>query len=105
MLPFVVGSMPPVDADPYLTPRLAGDEDFPPRLAVVGEISEGLPAPDKSKLLYHVNKITNVNRLCIPPSMAPDILAIAYGESHPGFSCCYKIISHSWYIRGLTKLL
>lgn len=103
-LPFVVNFMPPVDTDLYLTLRLASDEDLPARLAVVGEISESLPAPDKSKLLYHVNKITNVHRLCILPSMAPDILAIAHGKSYPGFSRCYKIISRFWYIRGLTKL-
>lgn len=63
------------------------------------------PAPDKSKLLYHVNKLTGVYRLCVSPSVAPDIPAIAYGEDHPGFACCYKIISRSWFVRGLTKLL
>ena len=104
-LPFVGGSMPPADSDPYLTPRPAGDEDFSPRFADVEETPEGLPAPDKSRLLYHVNRITNVNRLYIPPSVAPDILAVVHGEGHLGFSCCYEIISRSWYIRGLTKLL
>ena len=37
--------------------------------------------------------------------MSPDILQIAYGESHSGFSRCYKIVTCFWYIQGLTKLL
>ena len=85
----------PVNTDSYLILRLADDEDLSPRLVVVKKIPEGLLAPDKSKLLYHVNKITNVYRLYIPPSVALDILAIAHREDYPGFSRCYKIISRS----------
>lgn len=62
-LPFVVGSTLLADSDPYLTPRPTGDEDLPPRFAVVIETLEGLLAPDKSRLLYYVNRITNVHRL------------------------------------------
>lgn len=94
-LPFVIGSTPPADSDPYLTPRPDGDEDLSPGLAVDRETPEGYPAPDKSRLLYHVNRITNVHRLCIPPSMAPDILAVTHGKGHPEFSRCYEIISRS----------
>ena len=36
--------------------------------------------------------------------MAPDLLAIVHGESHPGFARCHEIISCSWYIWGLTKI-
>lgn len=64
-----------------------------------------LPAPDKSKLLYHVNRVTDVYWLCIPLLVALDILGITHEEGHPGFSCCYKIIARSWFIHGLTKLL
>ena len=105
MLSFVVGSPPPADSDPYLTPRPDGNKDCSPGLAMDRETPEVLPSPDKSRLLYHVNRVTNVHRLCIPLSVALDILAIAHSEGHPGFSHCYKIISRSWYIRGLTKLL
>ena len=62
-LPFVINSTPPADSDPYLTSRPAGDEDLPPSFADVDQTPEGLPALDKSKLLYHVNRITNVYRL------------------------------------------
>ena len=102
---FVIDSTPSADSDPYLIPRPAGDEDLPPSFTDIQQTLEGLLAPDKSKRLYHVNKITNVHRLCISPSVAPDILAVAHGKGHPGFSSCYEIISRSWYVRGLTKLL
>lgn len=104
-MPFVVGSMPPTDSDPYLFPHPHDNEDLSPNLPVDGETPEGLLAPDKFRLLYHVNKITNVHRLYIPLSVAPDILAVAHGEGYPGFLYYYKIISRSWYIRSLTKLL
>lgn len=116
-LPFVLGSPPPTDADPYLAPRpedatllpsdISGPEEPPANdTASPGEPSAiGLPIPDKTRLLYHVNRLTGVHRLCIPPSVAPDILAIAHGEGHPGFACCYEIVMRSWFIRGLTKVL
>lgn len=53
------------------------------------------PAPNKTKLLYHVNKFTDVYRLYILPFVAPDILTIAHGEGHLSFTHCYKIISCS----------
>ena len=104
-LSFVVDSTLPADSDSYMTLRPDGNEDRSPGSAVDREIPEVLPSSDKSRLLYHVNRVINVHRLCIPPSVTPDILAIAHGEGHPKFSHCYKIISRSWYIRGLTKLL
>ena len=102
---FVVGSTLSADSEPYLAPCLVGDEDLSPSFADVEETLEGLPAPDKSRLFYHINRITNVYRLCIPPSVAPDILAIAHGEGHLRFFRCYEIISRSWYIHSLPKLL
>lgn len=113
-LPFVLGSTPPTDADLYLTPRPEGEAEVLPSPQVSRSLSveppqsdntNGLPPPDKTKLLYHVNRLTGVHRLYIPPSVAPDILAIAHEEGHPGFSRCYQIIVRSWFIRGLTKLL
>ncbi len=44
-------------------------------------------------------------RLCNPPSVASDILAVAHGKSHLRFSCCYEIITRSWFIHDLMKLL
>lgn len=66
---------------------------------------EKLPLLNKTKLIYHVNKLTDVHHLCIPPSVVPDIFFIAHEDGHLGFAHCYKIVTHSWYIRGLTKPL
>lgn len=101
---FIVGSTPPTDSDFYLAPRPDSDENLLLSFIDVEEISGGLSAPDKSKLFYHINRLTNVHHLCILPFVASDILAVAYGESHPGFSHCYEIIKRSWYIHRLTKL-
>lgn len=106
-LPFILGFPPAKDADPYLAPRPESGEptNLAEDFAALKDPIVDSPAPDKSKLLYHVNKLTGVHRLCVPPSVAPDILAIAHGEGHPGFARCYKIISRSWFVKGLTKLL
>lgn len=62
------------------------------------------PTADKTKLLYYVNKLIGVQRFCIPPSVVPNILAIAYEKDHPSFAQYYKIISCFWFMQGLTKL-
>ena len=105
ILLLVFGSTSPTDSDPYLALRLYGGEDLSPNSMDIREILEGFPTLDKSKLLYHINRLTNVHRLFILPSIAPDILAVAHGESHLGFSRCYEIITCSWFIHGFTKLL
>lgn len=76
-----------------------------PQLSIIYE--EGLPLPpsDKSKLLYHVNRTTGVQRLYILPSVVFDILVIAHRNEHPSFLHCYEIITCSWFIQGLTKML
>lgn len=110
---FMLGSTPPTNADPYHTPRPEGKAKILPAPKVSTSFkktpqpdnTDGLPSPDKAKLLYHVSKMTGVYRLCIPPSVALNILAIAHGEGHPDFSRCYEIITQSWFIWGLTKLL
>ena len=88
-----------------MAPQPKGEECLQPNTLPAFEGPKDLPRPNKTKLLYHVNRLTNVYCLCIPPSVALDILGIAHGEGHPGFFCCYEIVSHSWYIRSLTKLL
>ena len=112
LLPFVSGCSYRSDSDPYISPRPKGPAGLLPEPAtshprsfpVVLEDSR-LPSPDITKQLYHVNRTIGNFRLCIPPAMAPDILQIGYGEGHPGFSCCYEIVTCCWYIQGLTRLL
>ena len=114
---FVLGIPPPTEADPHLALRpenatlqpsdVPSPKEPPAKdMAPPEEPSaKELLIPDKTKLLYHVNRLTGIHRLCIPPSVAPDIIAIAHGEGHPGFARCYEIVTRSWFIRGLTKLL
>lgn len=100
LLPFVSGLSPPTDAETQ-PPEIAEtpQQPFPPTDSL------SFPPRDKTKLLYHINRTISIQYLYIPPSVAPEILAITHGEGHPGFSRCYKIITRSWFIRGLTKLL
>ena len=106
-LPFVLGFVSPKDADSYMEPRPEGGDLLATNALCIqhGPAIDGLPTPDRSKLLYYINKLIDVYQLFIPPSVAPDILAIVNGEGYLGFSRCYKIIACSWFIRGLTKLL
>ncbi len=110
ILPFMFGSAkPPSSADPYFLPR-PEPQDHTTNLTTLGHASD-LPASEPARragvaeLIYHLDRVTGVRRLCIPPAVAPDLLAIVHGEGHPGFARCHEIISRSWYIRGLTKLL
>lgn len=64
-----------------------------------------LSPPNKTKLLYYINRTTSNLQLYIPLVVAPDILQVVYGESHSGFFHCYKIVTRFWYIRGLSRLL
>lgn len=63
------------------------------------------PPSNKTKLLYHVNRTTDNLRLCILSAVASDILQIGYGEGHPSFSRYYKIVTRSWYIWSLIRIL
>lgn len=96
-LPFVLDVPLATDADPYLASRPEGSEpidvtkDF---AALESHLELEVPAADKTKLFYHINKLTSVHRLCILPSVALVVLAIAHGEGYPGFARCYEIISH-----------
>ena len=105
MLLFVIGSIPSTDSNPYMTLQPEGEEYLQPNTLPALESPKGLPRSDKAKLLYYVNRLTNVHHLCISPSVAPDILRIAHDKGHLGFSRCFEIVSRSWFICGLTKLL
>lgn len=65
-LPFVSGTTPASNADPYLIPRLEEDELTHPNNPKVLQppviLKEDLPLPplDKLRLLYHINKMTVV---------------------------------------------
>ncbi len=102
ILPFIFGSTKPLSsADPYFMPRPKA-QDHASNLPASMHNSD-LPALEPAQprctkgaqLIYHLDRVTGVRRLCIPPAVAPDLLAIAYGEGHSSFACCHKIISRS----------
>ena len=75
----------------------------PPRdLATPGPIPDLRTRPG---LLFHVNQMTGLQRLCIPSSLVKEILSIAHDNGHPGFQRCYEIVASSWYIHGLVRRL
>lgn len=108
----MLGSTLPTNPNPYFTVCPEGEAKVlsMPKLSRPIEeplqfnSADSIPLLNKTKLLYHINKLMGVHCLCIPPLVAPDILTIAHGEGDPGFSRCYKIITRSWFIRRLTKL-
>lgn len=61
--------------------------------------------PSPEDLMYHIDRVTGHQRLCIPPALVKEILHLAHGNGHPGFQRCYEIVSTSWYIRGLSNQL
>ena len=100
ILPFMFASAePPSSADPYFLPR-PEPQDHTTKLTVPGHASDP-PASEPARqaggaqLIYHLDRVTGVRRLCIPPAVAPDLLAIAHGKGHPGFARCHEIISRS----------
>lgn len=91
----MLGSRIPTNTNFYINSYLESNES-----SITGTFSiqrilaiDELPAFNKSQLLYYINRLTNIQRLCIPLSIALDILAIAHKESHLNFYCCYKIIA------------
>ena len=61
-------------------------------------------AADKG-LIFHKNKFTGIERLCIPRPVIKQVLEIAHGDGHPGFERCFQTVAKSWYIHGLSKHL
>lgn len=103
-MPFVIYSISPTDSNPYLSPQLDGNKELLLSSKAIHKNPKGLPKPNKSKLFYHVNRLTNVYRLCISLFVTPDILVITYGKGHLRFFCYYKIILYFYFIYSLTKL-
>ena len=65
----------------------------------------GLPFVKRDDLLYHVNG-AGVHRLCVPSSMEKELFEQAHDmSSHGGYHRCHDRLSHSLYIRHLSKRL
>lgn len=106
LLPFDIVDDQPSVLDPYFQPRPETLDSTPPRAnSLSSETQLASISPGKSKLIFHLDCLMDIYHLFIPPSMAPELLAIAYDEEYPDFARCYKIIFRSWFIQGLIKLL
>lgn len=113
LLPFMSSISLASNADFYLAPRpkentrvllQPNNLKMPWQLVILKEDLLLLPL-DKAKLLYYVNKKTGIQYLGIPPSVALNILPVAHENRYPGFFYCYEIITLSWFIQGLIKML
>lgn len=112
---FVKGILMPTDSGSYFTPwsklsysislevSAPSDCDLPPLKYPEVGVETAAPA-DKKKLFYHVDKVTGVHCLCIPPSVTTEIITLAHGAGHPGFSQCFEIITCFWFIQGLIRM-
>ena len=105
LLPFVLADADASDSDPYFQSRPKPPDNTALESDSISKEQSDVFELNTNKLIFHLDRSTCVRRLCIPPFMAPELLSIVYGEGHPGFLCCHEIISRSWFIQGLTKLL
>ena len=56
-------------------------------------------------LIYHVDRLTGLQRLCIPKSMFGEIFSLCHDDTHPGYERCFDKISSSFFVRRLSKNL
>ena len=87
ILPFMFASAePPSSADPYFLPR-PKPQDHTTILTALGHAfdrpaSEPTWQTGGAQLIYYLDRVTGVHRLCIPPVVASDLLAIANSKGH-----------------------
>ena len=56
-------------------------------------------------LLYHIDRLIELRRLCIFDSCVKDVMKIVHDNDHSEFVKCFEMISQAWYIRKLIKAL
>lgn len=95
LLPFVLADAQLSNSDPYFQPRPKPPEDTMLESDSISpsKTQSGVDGPDTSRLIFHLDRLIDVRRLCIPPSITLEFLTIAHRKGHPGFSCCHEIIS------------
>jgi hypothetical protein len=64
----------------------------------------GINFVERDNLLYHVDRVDNTERLCIPKSLLPEILKIAHDNNFHGvYHRTYDRIHATMFVRGLAK--
>lgn len=56
-------------------------------------------------LLYHIDKLIELRRLCIFDSCIENFMKIAHDNDHFEFVRCFDMIFQTWYVRNLIKAL
>lgn len=56
-------------------------------------------------LIFHIDRPTGKQRLCLPPSLIKDVMDLAHSTGHPGYQKCYELITSSWNARKLSTPL
>ena len=64
-----------------------------------------MPFIRKKSLIYYIDQISSVRRLCVPKDCVKNILNIAHENDHSEYVKTHDIIIKSWYIHDLIKLL
>ena len=107
LLPFILADADASDLDLYFQPRpeLSDNTLLKSDSISLSEEQSDIFELNTKKLIFQLDRSTGVCRLCIPPFVVSKLLSIAHGKGHLGFFYCYEIISRSWFIQGLTKLL
>lgn len=100
---FAINSISLTDSNLYLFPQQNNNEELFLSSISASKNPKKLPRSDKFKLIYYVNRLTNVQHLYIPPSVTQNILAFLQNEGYLRFSRCYKIIACFWFIHSLKK--
>ena len=44
-------------------------------------------------LLFYINQMIGLQRLCIPFNLVKDIISLTHNNGHLGFIRCYKIVA------------
>lgn len=97
LLLFVLAGAQLSDSDSYFQPRPEPPSNATMELESDSSLEKQslFIMPGTSGLIFHLDHLTGIRRLYIPLSVASELLAIAHGERHPGFSRYYEIISRS----------
>ena len=99
ILSFVVADSLPFNSNPYFQPRtevserVSQDLDINDSFLLTKKDRPVAPTTNRSQLIYHLNHVNGICHLCILPTVAAELLSIAHGKGHPGFSRCHEIIS------------
>ena len=99
---FYLGSRPKISSNIRLILNLFGLLD-PNKNDTGIEKLENNETAKNSKLIFHMNYFTSVQRFCIFSNLAIKIIIIVYRNRYSDFAKYYKIVARLGYIQSLVK--